>query len=167
MYRSGDKFLQHVVRHVAATNRLVCTVQSFWKSLSQHQNAVAAISRTNSVWFDFVRLVAVTSFCCGDQIFHKKRYVAATSGRNVLLQLVVRIHQWLCAPFILSFLSVAPFYGSCHFFVRTHVNLMNINKIVAFKRIKPDNKCFVATTQTKTVGGNVMFGLKDIAVLTS
>lgn len=49
VYRSGDKFLQHVVRHVAATNRLVCTVQSFWKSLSQHQNAVAAISRTNSV----------------------------------------------------------------------------------------------------------------------
>ena len=44
---------------------------------------------------------------------------------------------------------------------------MNINKIVAFKRIKPDNNCFVATTQTKTVGGNVMFALKDIAVLTS
>ena len=33
-------------------------------------NFVAAASCTNSVWFDFVRLVAATKFCCWDNDFH-------------------------------------------------------------------------------------------------
>ena len=41
----------------------------------------------------YVRLVAVTKFCCRDKDFHKispvhtKRFVAATCRRNMLLQL--------------------------------------------------------------------------------
>ena len=49
---------------------------------------------TNSVWFDFVGLVAATKFCCRDKDFHKnspvhtKGLVAATCCHNVLPQLV-------------------------------------------------------------------------------
>ena len=53
------ELLQQVEPHfAAATNHLVCTGEFFWKSLSQQQNSLAATSRTNLVWFDFVRLVA-------------------------------------------------------------------------------------------------------------
>ena len=53
------ELLQQVERHFAAAmNHLVCTGEFFWKSLSQQQNSLAATSRTNLVWFDFVRLVA-------------------------------------------------------------------------------------------------------------
>ena len=86
-------------RHVAATNRFVCAGEVWWKSLSLQQSFVAATSRTNSVWFDFLRLVVVTKLCCGDKDFHKncpahtKRFVAATCRCNVLLQLVAK-----CVP---------------------------------------------------------------------
>ena len=59
-------------------------VNSCANRVSQQQNFVAATSRTNSVWFDFVRLVAATQFCCGHKHFHKtspvhtERFVAAT-----------------------------------------------------------------------------------------
>ena len=33
-------------------------------------NFVAAISRTNSNWFEFVRLIAATKFCRSDNDFH-------------------------------------------------------------------------------------------------
>ena len=56
-------------RHVAATNRFVCTGEFLWKSLQQ--NFVPATSCTNSVWFDFLRLVRATKLCCGDKIFIK------------------------------------------------------------------------------------------------
>ena len=92
-------------RHVAATNRFVCTGEFLWKSLSLQQNFVAATSRTDSVWFDFLRLVAATKFCCGDKDFHKnspvhtKRFVAATCRFTLLLQLVARpVHmEWYVA----------------------------------------------------------------------
>ena len=86
-------------RHVATTNRLVCTGEFLRKSFSLQQSFVAATSRTNSVWFDFLRLVVVTKLCCGDKDFHKnspahtKRFVAATCRCNVLLQLVAK-----CVP---------------------------------------------------------------------
>ena len=50
VYRSADKLLQKVARHIGGTN---CFVWS-----------------TNSVWLDFVRLVAATKFCCWDNNFH-------------------------------------------------------------------------------------------------
>ena len=49
-------------RHVAATNRFMCTGEFLWKSLSLQQYFVAAVSRTNSNWFDFLRLVAATKW---------------------------------------------------------------------------------------------------------
>ena len=86
-------------RHVATTNRFVCTGEFLRKSFSLQQSFVAATSRTNSVWFDFLRLVVVTKLCCGDKDFHKncpahtKRFAAATCRCNVLLQLVAK-----CVP---------------------------------------------------------------------
>ena len=81
----------------AATNRFARTAGFLWKSLLLQKNFVAATSRTNSVWFDFLRLVTATKkFCCGDKDFHKtspvhtKRFVAATYRLTVLLQLVAR-----------------------------------------------------------------------------
>ena len=60
VYRSCDKLLQQVARHVAtATNRFVRSRECLWKSLSQQQSFLAARSRTNSVRFDFVRLDSV------------------------------------------------------------------------------------------------------------
>ena len=75
------------------------------KCLSLQQNFVAATSRTDSVWFDFLRLVAATKFLCGDKDFHKdspvhtERFVAATCRLTVLLQLVARsVHmEWSVA----------------------------------------------------------------------
>ena len=89
-------------RHVAATNRFVCTGKFLWKSLSLQQSFVAATSRTNSVWFDFLRLVAATKLCCGDKDFHKNspayttRFVAATCRCNVLLQRVAATCRQVC-----------------------------------------------------------------------
>ena len=60
-----------VRRHVAATNRFVCTGEFLWKSLSPQQNFVAATSRKKSNQTEFVRLVAATKFCCSDKDFHK------------------------------------------------------------------------------------------------
>ena len=100
-------------RHVATTNRLVCTGEFLRKSFSLQQSFVAATSRTNSVWFDFLRLVVVTKLCCGDKDFHKnspahtKRFVAATCRCNVLLQLVAK-----CVPTLIMtpFASYFPSY---------------------------------------------------------
>ena len=79
-------------RHVAATNRFVCAGEVWWKSLSLQQSFVAATSRTNSVWFDFLWLVAETDFHKNSPA-HTKRFVAATCRCNVLLQLVAK-----CVP---------------------------------------------------------------------
>ena len=70
-------------------------------------------SRTDSVWFDFLQLVAATKFCCGDKNFHKnspvhtKRFVAATCRLTLLLQLVARpVHmEWSVAATCCSKLS--------------------------------------------------------------
>ena len=59
-------------RHVAARNRFVCTGEFVGKSLSLQQHFVSATSRTDSVWFDFLRLVAATKFCCGVKRFSQK-----------------------------------------------------------------------------------------------
>ena len=82
-------------RHIAATNRFVCTGEIFWKSLSLQWNFVAATTRINSVWFDFLQHVAATKLCCRDKDFHKKfsiytrsDFVAATCRCYMLLQLV-------------------------------------------------------------------------------
>ena len=86
----GDRSLsvgRLVAAHVAATYRFVCTGEFLWKSLSLQRNFAAAVSRKNSVWFDFLRHVAAIKFRCGDKDFHQKiqftrsdlslRYVAA------------------------------------------------------------------------------------------
>ena len=75
-----------------------------WKSLSLQQNFVAATSRTNSVWFDFLRLVAVVKFCCGDKFSQKfssthEAICRCDVSLTVLLQLVARpVHmEWSVA----------------------------------------------------------------------
>ena len=84
-------------RHIAATNRFVCTEEFLWKSLSLQQNFVAAINRKNClIWF--------FAPCCYDKILlrrrrfshtkktlHTKRFVAATCRRDMLLQFRLRI----------------------------------------------------------------------------
>ena len=76
-----------VRRHIVATNRFVCTGEFLSKPLSPQQNFVAVTSRKKSNRTEFVRLVAVTKFCCGDKDFHKyspvhtKRFVAVTCRR--------------------------------------------------------------------------------------
>ena len=59
-YTLGNKSLQHV----AATHRCDKSLRVYWrifvKSLSLQQNFVVATSRTNSNWFDFLRLAAAT-----------------------------------------------------------------------------------------------------------
>ena len=52
-----------------ATHGFVCTGKFLWKSLSLQQNFVAPTTRTNSVWFDYLRDITVTKFCCGDKDF--------------------------------------------------------------------------------------------------
>ena len=48
-------------------------------------NFVAAISRTNSNWFEFVQLIAATEFCCSDNYVHNINSVT----RGVLLHRLV------------------------------------------------------------------------------
>ena len=91
-YTPGDKLQQHVAMTRCSDKSLRGRGEFLWKSLSLQHNFVASTSRTNLVWFDFLRLVAETRFCCGDKDFHKnspvhtKWFVAATWRRNVLLQ---------------------------------------------------------------------------------
>ena len=54
---------------------------------------VAAISRTNSNWFEFVRLVAATKFCRSDNDFHEINRV--TQG-ELLWRLVAATYRLLC-----------------------------------------------------------------------
>ena len=87
VYRSGDKLQQHG----EATHRSDKSLRVYWrilsKPLSPQQNFVAVTSRKKSNRTEFVRLVAVTKFCCGDKDFHKysplhtKRFVAVTCRR--------------------------------------------------------------------------------------
>ena len=75
----------HTRRQVAATCRgdtlerqiASCVLENFAKIF------VAATSRTDSVWFDFLRLVAATKFCCGDKDFHKNSPVPARSDLSL------------------------------------------------------------------------------------
>lgn len=71
-----------MLQQVAVTNQSVCTGQPISCSKKLHDtlegqiascelgNFVAAASCTNSVWLDFVWLVAATKFCCWDNNFH-------------------------------------------------------------------------------------------------
>ena len=76
-----------------------------WKSSSPQQNFIAETCRKKSNQTEFLRLIAVTKFCCGDNDFpknspvHTERFVAAMCRRNVLLQLVARpVHtEWSVA----------------------------------------------------------------------
>ena len=101
-YTLGDKLQQHVAATRCSDKSLRVHWRNLWKSLSLQQNFGAATSRTDSVWFDFLQLVAATKFCCGDKDFHKnspvhtKRFVAATCRLTLLLQLVARpVHMEL------------------------------------------------------------------------
>ena len=68
-YTPGGKLQQHVAATRCSDKSLRVYWRNLWKSLSLQQNFVAATSRTDSVWFDFLRLVAATKFCCGDKDF--------------------------------------------------------------------------------------------------
>ena len=102
------ELLQQVARHfAAATNHLVCTGKFFWKSLPQQQNSLAATSRTNLVWFDFVRLVAavvaaIKQFCCRDwmwqihrfHLFHRYTWLPSIQSFSTFLELRLRSGAW-------------------------------------------------------------------------
>ena len=65
----------------------------FVKTFSLQKNFVATTSRTNSDWFDFLRLVVATKFCGTDKDFHKKfssthKMICCCDRRNVMLQAV-------------------------------------------------------------------------------
>ena len=94
----------HTRRQVAATY-MSRRHGSDRELLRVYATDVAATSRTNSVWLDFLPLVAATKFCFGDKDFHKnspvhtKLFVAATCRLTLLLQLVARpVHmEWSVA----------------------------------------------------------------------
>ena len=71
VYRSATSCSHKVRRHVAATNRFVCTGEFLWKSLSPQQNFVAATSRIISNQTESVRLVAATESVAATKIFTK------------------------------------------------------------------------------------------------
>ena len=116
-YTIGDKLQQHVAATRCSDKSLRVYWRNLWKSLSLQQNFVAATSRTDSVWFDFLRLVAATKFCCGDKDFHKNspvhtmRFVAATCRLTLLLQLVARpVHmEWYVAATCCCNLSLSVY----------------------------------------------------------
>ena len=95
-YTLGDRLQQHVAATCCSDKSLRMYWRIFVKIFVAATEFVAATSRTDSVWFDFLRLVAATKFCCGDKYFHKnspvhtKRFVAATCRHTLLLQLVAR-----------------------------------------------------------------------------
>ena len=59
-------------RHIAATNRFVCTGEFLWQSLSLQQNFIAATCCKKSNQTGFVLLIAATKLYCRDKDFHKK-----------------------------------------------------------------------------------------------
>ena len=67
-----DKLQQHVVATHRSDKSLCVYWRDLWKSLSLQRNFVAATTRINSVWFDFLQHVAATKLCCRDKDFHKK-----------------------------------------------------------------------------------------------
>ena len=109
----GDKLQQHVAATRCSDKSFRVYWRIFVKIFVAATEFVAATSRTDSVWFDFLRLVAATKFCCGDKDFHKnspvhtKRFVAATCRLTLLLQLVARpVHtEWSVAATRCSNLS--------------------------------------------------------------
>ena len=104
-YTLDDKLQRHVAVTYCSDKSLRVYWRIFVKIFVAATEFVATTSRADSVWFDFLRLVAVTKFCCGDKDFHKnspvhtKRFVAATCRLTLLLQLVARpVHmEWLVA----------------------------------------------------------------------
>ena len=78
--------------------------RNFVKIFVSAKHFVAATSRTNSVWFDFLQHVAATKFCCKDKDFHKnspvhtKTFVAATCRRDMFLNLSPSVYR----PYVLS-----------------------------------------------------------------
>ena len=112
-YTLGNKLQQHVAATRCSDKSLRVYRRIFVKIFVAATEFVAATSRTDSVWFDFLRLVAATKFCCGDKDFHKnspvhtKRFVAATCRLTLLLQLVARpVHtEWSVAATCCSNLS--------------------------------------------------------------
>ena len=78
-------------RSVHVTYCLVCNWECLWKSLSLQHNFVTSTSHTNSVWFDFLKLVTATKFCCRDKDFHKNSPVHMKRFDNMLRQLVTKL----------------------------------------------------------------------------
>ena len=116
---------------------------------------VAATSRTNSVRFDFLRLVAATKFCCGDKDFnknssvHTKQFVAATCRLTLLLQLVARpVHmEWSVAPTCCSNLSPSVYRPSSlrhKPFFRANIMQVKFNllrrRIKSTRNLRPSHK---------------------------
>ena len=80
-------------------------------------NFVAAISRTNSNWFEFVWLIAATKFCRSDNDFHKINHV--TQG-ELLRQLV----HATCRSVAATYRLVCPGYPGLY---RSQASLLIIS----------------------------------------
>ena len=76
---------------------LVCNGEFLWKSLSLQHNFVTATSHTNSVWFDFLKLVAATKFCCRDKDFPKN---APTSHQTCRQRSELAVTMTYCCDFL-------------------------------------------------------------------
>ena len=114
MWTGGATSCSNTVRrHVAATNRFMCTGEFLWKSLSPQRNFVTATSHKKSNQTESVQLVAATKFCCSNKDVHKnspvhtKPFVTETCRLTVLLQLVAQcvltfkqesMYGLFCAP---------------------------------------------------------------------
>ena len=104
-YTLDDKLQRHVAATYCSDKSLRVYWRIFVKIFVAATEFVATTSRADSVWFDFLRLVATTKFCCGDKDFHKnspvhtKQFVAAMCRLTLLLQLVARpVHmEWSVA----------------------------------------------------------------------
>ena len=86
-------------RHVAATSRLVCTAAA----TRLYAYLVAAISRTNSNQFEFVRQIAATKFCRGDNYFHMSHGTICCS--NLSRRRIAAICRIVCLGLNVFFLG--------------------------------------------------------------
>ena len=116
-YTLGDKLQQHVAATRCSDKSLHVYWRIFVKIFVAATEFVAPTSCTDSVWFDFLQLVAAKKFFCGDKNFHKnspvhtKRFGAATCRLTLLLQLVTwPVHtEWSVAATCCSNLSLSVY----------------------------------------------------------
>ena len=124
-------------------------------------NFVAAISRTNSNWFEFVRLIAATKFCRSDNDFHEinrvtqggllRRLVPATCrsdlspsvSRPLLIKndIILSSIQRSRAFFILTIISINPLKMRIEFLI---VAALVLNEIFTAEPLNENDRFVLA-----------------------